>query len=117
MALTDDYAWLKDENWQEVLRNPARLDPDIRSYLEAENRHTEALLAPTLALHHLLLSQERRRLHEEDGKGAEDGLLDGVCHIPTGAMIGELFEDWLKSAQQGVNREAFGHDALDEGGR
>ena len=44
---TDDYAWLKDANWQEVLRNPALLDPDIRAYLEAENRYTEAFLGPT----------------------------------------------------------------------
>ena len=29
----DDYAWLKDDNWQQVLRNPALLDADIRSYL------------------------------------------------------------------------------------
>ena len=47
VTLTDDYAWLKDANWQEVLRDPALLDPDIRSYLEAENRYTEAILGPT----------------------------------------------------------------------
>ncbi len=37
VTVTDDYAWLKDENWQEVLRDPSILKPDIRSYLEAEN--------------------------------------------------------------------------------
>ena len=47
VTITDDYAWLKDEKWQEVLRDPSLLDPDIRSYLEAENQYTEALLAPT----------------------------------------------------------------------
>jgi oligopeptidase B len=29
VTLVDDYAWLKDAKWQEVLRNPALLDPDI----------------------------------------------------------------------------------------
>ena len=47
ITVTDDYAWLKDAKWQEVLRDPARLDPDIRSYLEAENRYTETILGPT----------------------------------------------------------------------
>jgi len=35
--VTDDYAWLKDARWQEVLRDPSILDADIRHYLEAEN--------------------------------------------------------------------------------
>ncbi len=33
---TDDYAWLKDENWQQVMRNPVLLRTDIRARLEAE---------------------------------------------------------------------------------
>ena len=34
ITVTDDYAWLKDARWQEVLRDPSILDPDIRKYLE-----------------------------------------------------------------------------------
>ena len=64
--LTDDYAWLKDENWQQVLRDPSRLDPDIRSYLEAENRYTEAILAPTEALQKTLVAEMRGRIKEDD---------------------------------------------------
>ena len=37
VTIVDDYAWLKDENWQEVLRDPSILNADIRGYLEAEN--------------------------------------------------------------------------------
>ncbi len=35
--LIDEYAWLKPENWQQVMRDPSRLDPAIRTYLQAEN--------------------------------------------------------------------------------
>jgi oligopeptidase B len=66
VALTDDYAWLKDARWQEVLRNPALLDADIRSYLEAENRYTEALLEPTQALQKALVAEMRGRIKEDD---------------------------------------------------
>ncbi|MBU6358383.1 MAG: hypothetical protein KJS79_16900, partial [Rhodospirillales bacterium] len=37
---TDDYAWLRDANWQAVLRDPAALDPEIRAHLVAENAYT-----------------------------------------------------------------------------
>ena len=47
IAVIDDYAWLKDANWQEVLRDPSVLDPDIRNHLEAENDYTESLLGHT----------------------------------------------------------------------
>jgi oligopeptidase B len=36
----DPYAWLRDDDWQTVMRNPAALHPDIRAHLEAENAHT-----------------------------------------------------------------------------
>src|SRR5215470_6914611 len=32
VTFSDDYAWLKDANWQEVLRRPELLDSDIRAY-------------------------------------------------------------------------------------
>ena len=28
ITIADDYAWLKDPNWQDVLRDPGRLSPD-----------------------------------------------------------------------------------------
>ena len=47
VELVDDYAWLRADNWQEVMRDPAVLDAEIRAYLEAENAYCEAQLADT----------------------------------------------------------------------
>ena len=66
VTLLDDYAWLKDANWQQVLRDPSVLDADIRQYLEAENRHTESLLEPTQALQKTLVGEMRGRIKEDD---------------------------------------------------
>ena len=66
VALSDDYAWLKDERWQEVLRDPALLDADIRTYLESENAYTESLLGPTDGLQKRLVSEMRARIKEDD---------------------------------------------------
>src|SRR6266702_3673900 len=66
ITVADDYAWLKDLNWQEVLRDPAILDPEIRAYLEAENAYTESLLGHTAALQKKLVSEMRGRIKEDD---------------------------------------------------
>ncbi|HSI02518.1 MAG TPA: S9 family peptidase [Reyranella sp.] len=66
IAVADDYAWLKDPDWQKVLREPALLQPDIRTYLEAENRYTEVILGPTEALQKQLVAEMRGRIKEDD---------------------------------------------------
>ncbi len=66
ITVTDDYAWLKDEKWQEVLRDPSILDADIRTYLEAENDYTESLLGHTSALQKKLVAEMRGRIKEDD---------------------------------------------------
>jgi oligopeptidase B len=74
ITLTDDYAWLKDANWQELLRDPMVLDPDIRKYLEAENDYTEGLLGHTAGLQNALVAEMRGRIKEDDSSvPAPDG--------------------------------------------
>lgn len=64
--LVDDYAWLKDDNWQEVLREPQLLQPDIRAYLEAENTYTDSVLGGTVPLQAKLVAEMRGRIKEDD---------------------------------------------------
>ena len=65
-TMTDDYAWLRDADWRAVMRDPARLTPEIRSYLEAENAYTAAALAGTRDLQAELVAEMRGRIAEED---------------------------------------------------
>ena len=70
----DDYAWLKDENWQRVMREPALLREDIREYLDAENAYTKAMLAGTQTLQEKLFAEFRGRIKEDDSSvPAPDG--------------------------------------------
>jgi oligopeptidase B len=74
ITVVDDYAWMKDENWQDVLRDPSVLDGDIRTYLEAENVYTESLLGHTAPLQKKLVSELRGRIKEDDSSvPAPDG--------------------------------------------
>ena len=64
--LTDDYAWLKDENWQQVMHDPSVLDADIRAYLEAENAYTNAAMADTEELQKTLFEELKGRIKQDD---------------------------------------------------
>jgi len=62
----DNYAWLRDENWQEVLRDPSELDADIRELLEAENTFYEAATDGLDELRDSLFEEMRGRIKEDD---------------------------------------------------
>ncbi len=66
VTLTDDYAWLRADNWREVMRDPAVLPTDIRSYLEAENAFSDAYMAAHAALKEALIAEMRGRIKEDD---------------------------------------------------
>jgi oligopeptidase B len=92
VTIVDDYAWLKDANWQEVLRDPGVLDPDIRKYLEAENDYTESLLGHTSILQKTLVEEMRGRIKEDDSS----------VPAPDGAYA------YLRKFRQGGQHEMFG---------
>ena len=66
MTRVDDYAWLRADHWQEVMREPDKLPKDIRAYLEAENAYTQAYMAPTQALQETLFAEMKGRIREDD---------------------------------------------------
>jgi oligopeptidase B len=66
VELVDDYAWLRADNWQDVMRDPAVLDPEIRGYLEAENAYTQSALAGTQGLQDALFAEMKGRIKEDD---------------------------------------------------
>ncbi|HXW24663.1 MAG TPA: S9 family peptidase [Xanthobacteraceae bacterium] len=66
VTLADEYAWLKAPNWQDVMRDPAKLDPAIRAYLEAENAYAAAALADTVPLQETLFAEMKGRIEEDE---------------------------------------------------
>ena len=66
VTLSDEYAWLRAENWQEVMQDPSLLAPEIRAYLEAENAYTETVLAGNANLAETLFNEMKGRIKEDD---------------------------------------------------
>ena len=91
VTLVDDYAWLRAANWQDVMRAPELLDPEIRAYLEAENAYTEAALASTAALQAELFAEMKARLKPDDFTvPAPDGPFEYYSNFVAGGQYPRL---------------------------
>ena len=70
----DNYGWLRDQDWQEVLRDPSMLDADIHAHLDAENGYYETATADLEPLRERLFEEMRGRIKEDDSSvPAPDG--------------------------------------------
>ncbi|APO66859.1 protease 2 [Rhizobium gallicum] len=63
---SDDYAWLRADNWQAMFKDPSILDPEIRRHLEAENAYMNAATEDTKPLQKTLFAEMRGRIKEDD---------------------------------------------------
>lgn len=101
----DPYAWIKDENWQQVMRDPSALRRDIRDYLEAENNYTKAALeAPLEALCADLVTEMRGRVKEDDSSVPA---IDGPYAYYSRYRNGEEYPVFARRAAQ----DAFNEDS------
>ena len=63
---TDDYAWMKADNWQAVMSDPSVLPGHIREHLEAENAYSERVLAPVMPLKDTIFEEMKSRLEPQE---------------------------------------------------
>jgi len=104
--LVDEYAWLRADNWQEVLADPTKTPADIRAHLEAENAYCDALMAPTKALQAELTKELRGRIKEDDAgvpwpdggyqyytRFREGGQHELICRKPRDGGVEEILID------------------------
>jgi oligopeptidase B len=115
----DPYHWLRDDNWQAVMREPEVLAADIRAHLDAENAHTEEVMARTGDLREALFLEFRGRVQEDDSSVPQrDGAWEyyhryepgaqhpRYCRRPAG---GELGEQVLFDAEAASKDHAYFH--------
>nr|WP_210384057.1 S9 family peptidase [Rhizobium sp. RCAM05973] len=66
ISRSDDYAWLRADNWQAMFKDPSILAPEIRAHLEAENAYMNAAMADTKELQKVLFGEMKGRIKEDD---------------------------------------------------
>ena len=117
---TDEWAWLRADDWRACVRDPSRLPERIREHLETENARSDAWFADLKPLMKVLTAEMRGRIEpdddslpERDGPWAYFSRVEGDdeygSHLrrPRGGGDETLLLD--------LEAEADGHDYFDEG--
>ncbi|MDC3151492.1 S9 family peptidase [Candidatus Pelagibacter sp.] len=63
---TDDYSWVHQKNILEVLKDSSKLLPEVRRYLEEENKYTEFHLKDTKEFQKTLFNEIKGRIKLDD---------------------------------------------------
>jgi oligopeptidase B len=95
---TDDYQWMKDENWQAVLRDPTLIKADVRQHLEEENAYREAMMAPTLPLQVTMFEEMKARIKQDDSSVPR---ADGPWEYYTEFKTGDQHPRYMRVERQG----------------
>jgi oligopeptidase B len=83
----DEYAWMKDDNWQKVLRDPSVLRADIRDHLVKENAYFDTLMSDTAKLQEELFAELKARIKEDDATVPQpDGTFEYYSRFRTGGQ-------------------------------
>ena len=116
LELIDDYAWLRADNWQDVMHEGrAVLNSDIEAYLEAENAYTEKEMADTEALQEALFEEMKGRIKEDDSSVPAP---DGPYAYASRHVAGGQYPLYVRTPRDGGeeevlldgNKEAEGQD-------
>ncbi len=99
----DNYSWIHQENILEVLKDSSKLLPEVRSYLEEENKFTEFHLKDTKKIQKELFNEIKARIKLDDES------------IP---FKDKHYEYWTKTTEKGNYsiklRKKIGSDKIEQ---
>ena len=100
---TDDYSWVHQKNILEVLKDSSKLLPEVRKYLEEENKYTEFHLQDTKEFQKNLFNEIKARIKLDDES------------LP---FKDKSYEYWTKTTKKGNYsikcRKKIGNDEVEE---
>ena len=62
----DDYSWVHQENILEVLKDGSKLLPEVKKYLDEENKYTKKQLSGTQPMQKKLFDEIKARINLDD---------------------------------------------------
>jgi len=102
ISRSDDYAWLRADNWQAMFKDPSILAPEIRTHLEAENAYMNAAMADTKELQRVLFGEMKGRIKEDDSSVP---VKDGPYAYGTLFVTGGEQPHYFREARNGGDRK------------
>src|SRR5580698_186761 len=83
----DEYHWMKDDDWQQVLHDPSKVKAEVREHLVAENAYVAAVLVGTEALQAKLFEEMKGRIKQDDASVPDpDGGFEYFSRYELGAQ-------------------------------
>ncbi len=64
--LIDNYSWIKQKNWKEVILNPNKLNSQVKKYLDEENLFKENQLKDIKDIEKKLFEELKSKIKNED---------------------------------------------------
>ncbi len=101
----DPYFWLRAENWQEVMRDPGVLDPEIKAYLDAENDWFAAEFGDRAEPLKDRIFREIRGRIKEDDSGVPSP--DGPYAYNSRMAEGEQYPILVRTPREGGDEEVL----------
>ena len=98
---TDPYAWMRDENWQMVLQNPAKLNANISTYLHEENVYSAQVMAHTKNLQAHIYQSLRARIQDEQ---ISPPVNDGVYCYAHRYRAGDQYGVYIRQAAYDISQ-------------
>ena len=95
----DEYQWMKDDNWQAVLRDPTLIKADVKEHLDAENAYREAMMASTEPLQVTMFEEMKGRIKEADSSVPSP---DGPWEYYTEYKTGDQHPRYMRVERQGT---------------
>jgi len=112
---SDNYHWMRADNWQEAMREPDKLPEPVKSYLQAENNYCAEAMLPLAQLQKDLIAEMRGRMREQDESLPES---DGTYAYCDRHIEGAEHPVYFRTDRDGgneqllidINHEAEGHE-------
>ena len=110
--LPDNYTWIKQKNWQEVLKNPTKLNDEVANYLTEENAFVKEQLKEKEQLETEIFQELKGRIKDKDSSVP---LRDGAYYYFSEYEEGSEYPSFKRTNSTDVVETIFNAQKKSEG--
>ena len=110
--LPDNYTWIKQKNWQEVLKNPTKLNDEVANYLTEENAFVKEQLKEKEQLETEIFQELKGRIKDKDSSVP---LKDGAYYYFSEYEEGSEYPSFKRTNSTDVVETIFNAQKKSEG--
>ena len=110
--LPDNYAWIKQKNWQEVFKDPKKLNDEVANYLTEENAFVKEQLKENKQLETEIFQELKGRIKDKDSSVP---LKDGAYYYFSEYEEGSEYPSFKRTGSTNVVETIFNAQKKSEG--